>query len=201
MGSARADGDGFGWIGGHPALDLVNTVEWRLDPARAVDNLPDYGAFLAWAQQAQLSTRDEARSLRRLGEADAKEAARELRLVKNLREDINSALIERSLASVERVAALHLQSLKHAQLRGTGGSWAWVAAALAIRAPRDRVVREVVALMTSADVALLHRCEDIACGWLYLDRSPRHNRRWCSAADCGNRNRARRHYARQKRNP
>jgi len=55
--------------------------------------------------------------------------------------------------------------------------------------------------MTSADVALLHRCEDIACGWLYLDRSPRHNRRWCSAADCGNRNRARRHYARKKRNP
>jgi predicted RNA-binding Zn ribbon-like protein len=31
---------------------------------------------------------------------------------------------------------------------------------------------------------------------VYLDTSPRRNRRWCSAADCGNRNRARRYYAR-----
>jgi predicted RNA-binding Zn ribbon-like protein len=33
---------------------------------------------------------------------------------------------------------------------------------------------------------------------VYLDTSPRHNRRWCSADDCGNRHRARRYYARHR---
>ena len=56
----------------------------------------------------------------------------------------------------------------------------------------------MVGLLTSPEVAALHQCEDAACGWVYLDTSPRRNRRWCVAADCGNRNRARRFYARQK---
>ena len=64
--------------------------------------------------------------------------------------------------------------------------------------PRDRAVRQVIDLLTSPELALLHQCEDRACGWVYLDTSPRHNRRWCVAADCGNRNRARRFYARQQ---
>ena len=36
--------DDGGWteaVGNHPALDLVNTVAWRLDPARTVDRLAD----------------------------------------------------------------------------------------------------------------------------------------------------------------
>ena len=44
--------DDGGWaeaIGNHPALDLVNTVAWRLDPARTVDRLPDASALLTWA--------------------------------------------------------------------------------------------------------------------------------------------------------
>ncbi|WP_082946716.1 CGNR zinc finger domain-containing protein [Mycobacterium sp. ACS4054] len=38
---------------------------------------------------------------------------------------------------------------------------------------------------------------DDDCGWLFLDTSHRHNRRWCSAADCGNRARVRRFYERR----
>jgi predicted RNA-binding Zn ribbon-like protein len=64
--------------------------------------------------------------------------------------------------------------------------------------PRDRVTRAVVDLLTTAELAALHQCEDQACGWVYLDTSRRHNRRWCVASDCGNRNRARRFYARHK---
>ena len=44
----------------------------------------------------------------------------------------------------------------------------------------------------------LEGAEDDACGWVYLDTSPRHNRRWCSAAGCGNRNRARRFNQRRR---
>ena len=45
----------FSRIGGHVALDLLNTVEWRLDPQRAIEDLPDYESVLAWAQQSETS--------------------------------------------------------------------------------------------------------------------------------------------------
>ena len=36
------------------------------------------------------------------------------------------------------------------------------------------------------------------CGWLFLDLSKNHSRRWCSMEDCGNRAKAKRHYRRVK---
>jgi predicted RNA-binding Zn ribbon-like protein len=44
----------------------------------------------------------------------------------------------------------------------------------------------------------LRRCDDDGCGWLFLDTTRNHSRRWCSSGDCGNRDRARRHYARNR---
>ncbi len=36
------------------------------------------------------------------------------------------------------------------------------------------------------------------CGWLFLDRSKNRSRLWCDMAVCGNREKARRHYARNR---
>ncbi len=36
------------------------------------------------------------------------------------------------------------------------------------------------------------------CGWLYLDRSRNGSRKWCDMTVCGNRQKARRHYRRQR---
>jgi predicted RNA-binding Zn ribbon-like protein len=36
------------------------------------------------------------------------------------------------------------------------------------------------------------------CGWLFLDRSKNRSRLWCDMAVCGNREKARRHYARSR---
>jgi predicted RNA-binding Zn ribbon-like protein len=41
-------------------------------------------------------------------------------------------------------------------------------------------------------------CASDDCGLRFLDASPRHNRQWCSMSRCGNRAKARAHYARQK---
>src|SRR5262245_38650635 len=42
----------FELIGGHPVLDLVNTVAWRGNTARRVEHLPDFAALLAWSARA-----------------------------------------------------------------------------------------------------------------------------------------------------
>lgn len=66
------------------------------------------------------------------------------------------------------------------------GAWLapmlWSAADLLLGARADRV----------------RQCDNPACGWLFLDDSKSGNRRWCAMTACGNRAKARRHYARLK---
>lgn len=48
------------------------------------------------------------------------------------------------------------------------------------------------------DMARLKRCPGTDCGWLFVDETKNGRRRWCSMETCGNRAKARRHYAREK---
>jgi predicted RNA-binding Zn ribbon-like protein len=51
-------------------------------------------------------------------------------------------------------------------------------------------------LLTWQDHSRLRRCANDECLWLFLDESRMGNRRWCDMSSCGNRAKARRHYAR-----
>ena len=52
-------------------------------------------------------------------------------------------------------------------------------------------------LLEHEDAGRLRQCRASDCGWMFLDRTKNGSRVWCSSADCGNRSRARRHYARR----
>jgi predicted RNA-binding Zn ribbon-like protein len=58
------------------------------------------------------------------------------------------------------------------------------------------VLTSATDLLTSDSHGSIRQCEDAGCGWLFLDRSNARTRRWCSMGDCGNRNKARKHYRR-----
>jgi len=54
-------------------------------------------------------------------------------------------------------------------------------------------------LVSGDDLSRVRVCglyEDGECGWLFVDQTRSHTRRWCSMKDCGNRAKARRHYHR-----
>jgi predicted RNA-binding Zn ribbon-like protein len=51
-------------------------------------------------------------------------------------------------------------------------------------------------LLAGPQLARVRRCANLECGWLFLDDSRAGRRRWCSMSACGNRAKARRHYAR-----
>ena len=196
--TAAAPPQRFEFVGGHLALDLLNTVEWRLDPKQWTDDLTAYEHVLAWAEQAALITGDQRTTLARLARSEPPQAEQELEAFRALRETAYAALVERNPAAVDQLVAAHREVLDRSRLAYTEDHWHWIEAELALSTPRDRATRVVVELLTSPEVAALHQCEDAACGWVYLDTSPRRNRRWCVAADCGNRNRARAFYARRK---
>ncbi|ASR38863.1 hypothetical protein BAY61_01625 [Prauserella marina] len=55
---------------------------------------------------------------------------------------------------------------------------------------------DAIELVTASPVVRV--CAAADCGIRFLDASPKRNRQWCSMARCGNRAKARAHYARRK---
>jgi predicted RNA-binding Zn ribbon-like protein len=53
-------------------------------------------------------------------------------------------------------------------------------------------------LLVSDIRAQIHECGGEGCGWLFLDTSRNHRRRWCTMQGCGNRAKARRFYERTR---
>ena len=72
------------------------------------------------------------------------------------------------------------------------------AVAEALERPLWPVLWAAAELLTSADRDRVRACASDPCRWLFLDLSRNRSRRWCSMEDCGNRAKARRHYARSK---
>lgn len=188
----------FSHISGDPVLDLINTVEWRLDDAQREEDLTSYDVLLTWCHESDLLTSDEQARLVDLAASEPADAQGELDAVITLRESAYEALFHADQDAAAHVAGAYREALDTASLALRSGAWAWVDGDLTLATPRHRIARGLVRLMSRDDLDRLHQCEDAACGWVYLDTSPRRNRRWCVTSDCGDRNRARAYYARQK---
>jgi predicted RNA-binding Zn ribbon-like protein len=188
----------FGHIAGDPLLDLVNTVAWRLGGPERTENLESYADVLDWCVESDLLSEDEAAALRDLAGRDGARAERERQQVVKAREKVYAALFEDDPQAAADLADMYRTAIAAADLVRADDRWRWRDRDADLRLPRDRIVRGLVALAQRDDLDRLHQCEDAKCGWVYFDTSPRRNRRWCNTKDCGDRNRARAYYARQK---
>jgi predicted RNA-binding Zn ribbon-like protein len=185
----------FAFIAGHPALDLVNSVQWRLSPERFEDDLPAFAHVLAWTRQARLISDADDRALTELSHSDSAAADDEVGRVRELREALYAALYEGG--SPTSVVAEYRAAVAAGELTADGDAWVW-RFDVDLTLPRRLMSLQAFDLITGTDLSLLGQCHDAECGWVFLDTSPRHNRRWCVSADCGNRNRVRGFYERSR---
>jgi predicted RNA-binding Zn ribbon-like protein len=182
------------WLGGRPALDLVNTMRerWR----RRVETLVTPADLELWLERAGVvadagpfavapSVLEEARALREAIDACV------------------TALVDGAPSPPAAVALLD-SWLLHAGPRlvsGPGG-----VPVLADRAEGDPPRRALAAIALDAarmlgDPAQRGRvrvCASDTCSARFYDRSPAGRRRWCSMRSCGNEAKARRHRARAR---
>jgi len=179
-------------------LDLVNTVGWRLGGPERTESLKTFSDVVDWCLESDLLTEDEAAALRDLAAQDGVRAERERQQVVEAREKVYAALFEDDPEAAAHLADMYRAAIAAADLVRAGDRWQWRDRETDLRMPGDRIVRGLVDLTLRDDLDRLHQCEDAKCGWVYLDTSPRRNRRWCTTKDCGDRNRARAYYARQK---
>jgi predicted RNA-binding Zn ribbon-like protein len=186
---------------GHPALELVNTLDMRFS-AQTVDLIPTYRDLLRLTTQLQLLTAEQARKLGRTVREE--EARRVLASTVELREALAKLLYGRidgtrppvgQLQILEQQfhsAALHRRLLAGASLL----EWSWSGVERQAEIPLWMLAQAASDLLVSIDAELIKDCGDPTCRWLFLDVSKNHTRRWCDMKTCGNRMKARRHHAR-----
>ena len=196
-----------GLVGGHVALDLVNTVSWRLDKNRRRDNLRDYAALIGWCQHAGLLDPGTAHRLLAEAPGHPRLTQQTVHDVRTLREHSHTLLgsladdgePHRVVVTPPGLRALLLDALAHSEL--TGPPMRWQLTPDQHPDIPQLLALQVLDLLQSPQLPLLRRCDGPGCGWLFLDRTRSHTRRWCSSSDCGNRERARRHYTRHRDQP
>jgi predicted RNA-binding Zn ribbon-like protein len=192
------ESDRFQFVGGHLALDFVNTVGFRADAARKTDRLQRAEDVYRWARQAGLPDLPALGAGTRLSAA----ALRRIRAVRELLFGVFHALANGQPIPTEALGqignALHeCLARKRLAVDGADVRWVWRANARATDYLLAPVLGASVDLLTSPSRGLVRQCADAHCGWLFLDRSNARTRRWCSMADCGNRNKVRNFYRRE----
>ncbi|MGE5123146.1 MAG: CGNR zinc finger domain-containing protein, partial [Acidobacteriaceae bacterium] len=91
------------------------------------------------------------------------------------------------------------EAMAHRQLVQSGDEfhWSWTPDAEGINLVLWSVAFAAAHLLASPMASRVRECEDDrGCGYLFVDMSKNHSRRWCSMESCGNRAKARRHYSR-----
>ena len=193
-------------VGGHPAIDLVNTVEPRLPVSERHDHLAVPRDLLTWAQRIKIVNAAEARSVGRAWAISSASGNRALGAVKDIRESLSEvlvALVSPSTGVQHTQPELDYLMLSWASATGRSrltlkpearGAHLTVGSTPALLIP-DRLAHAAVDLLCHADLTRLGMCPADAdgCGWLFLDHSRNHSRRWCVMdGSCGAQLKARR---------
>jgi predicted RNA-binding Zn ribbon-like protein len=196
----------FNLLAGHPALELVNTLDLRFSANRQ-DLLSTYADLLRFAAQLRLLPAEQARKLGRA--VGAHDGQRVLASAVELREALAAVLYAwvdggkaadgqvKILETHFHAAALH-RSLDIGDERLV---WSWSGFERQAELPLWMLAQSASDLLVSEDAKRVKGCGDPTCRWLFLDLSKNHTRRWCDMKTCGNRMKARRHQARLQETP
>jgi predicted RNA-binding Zn ribbon-like protein len=207
---SKTNGDSeteFDLSGGILCLDFANTVSRRNVPGQTHDNLPAYNDLVSFARQAGVISPKLARELLDLSATRPTDAACALESAITLREAIYRVFAAAANtrapkpADIELIERFATEAMTHRQINLEDGvyQWQW-------KREKDELLQYVLwpiaqsaaELLTSDRMSKVRECEAQSCAWLFLDESRNHSRRWCDMKVCGNREKARRHYAREK---
>lgn len=155
-------------LGGRLALDFVNTADWQEDGTVRRDHLKSIDDLHSWAAFQGLSS------------APLKS---DLEEVITLRAALRAAFLGRS-----------------AGLPDTSETLIWGGGVDLDRLSDLPLTAHILAsaisiLADDREFSRLGVCPGSGCGWMFIDESRNGRRRWCSMEICGNRAKAKRHYA------
>jgi len=188
------------FFGGRVCLDFGNTLDWRtsVDPQELI---PDYAALLRWsARRGTLS----AAAITRLGALSREHEG----IARSVMADAHSlrAEIWRAAEALRGSEAVDLKTINRMlsnlppqpKLVANAKGYAHDLKGSELQEPLWPALWSLTALLASNDATRIGCCQAEGCGWFFVDESPNRSRLWCSSEVCGNRERARRAYAKRR---
>jgi predicted RNA-binding Zn ribbon-like protein len=195
----RDSGDRFEWSGGHPALDLVNTLDERPSPA-PIENLATYRDLTRFAELAGLIDRG---IVRRLPKLDGRSGSHLVKRARRLREHLHDVLAAANSgrpaqqsdldALSAAIQAAHAAQMLVASPAPGLASRRW--SLLVPEIPLHACSLAIERLLVGEERKKIRKCGASDCDVYYLDTSKGHRRQWCSMKGCGNREKQRRRRA------
>lgn len=191
-------------VGGRPVVDFVNTLSDRSHTA-PLERLASYDELLLWCLREDVIDQAEQTRLHRLATAHPRKAAAALTAARQLRE-LLFQLFESSaggrVPSAAARSALNDWLLEAARRRRlepspAGLRWLWFRGDADLDWMLWPLAWSAADLLGSDELGRLKECAQDDCRWLFLDLSKNRSRRWCTMEQCGNRAKAKRHYARR----
>jgi predicted RNA-binding Zn ribbon-like protein len=188
-------------------LDFANTLEWHASD-RPVERQEKYADLLAWAVEKHLVDSDQLRVLEELAHQSPKKASATFGKAIDLRETIYRIFAD--IAHDRLVADEDLQCLNDelvktcasariAQMNGRF-NWTWSEDNLDLERVLRPILKSAAQLLTTPELMKrVGQCaDDRGCGYLFIDLSKNHSRKWCDINDCGNRAKQRRYYRKNR---
>ncbi len=209
----------FDLSGGHPALDLVNSLDNRFRADGPNENLVHYRDLLRFLGETDLLDAQQIQLLDKSASHTAATADKVLQEVKELREataKVFYAAMAKQIpapADIQTLEHYFQEATRHRELRWNEQhghmAWKWnhapkadpeteteTTAGTDLNLPLWLLAQSVSDILLSPDAARVKTCAVDTCRWLFLDTSKNHTRRWCNMKVCGNRMKARRFQAR-----
>ena len=189
--------DHFEWNGGHPALDLVNTLDER--PSQApIENLATYRDLARFAELAGLIDR---RTAGRLLQLDGRSRSHIVKRARRLREHLHDVLAAANSGRSARQRDLNALSIAVQKAHAAQvliaspslglASHRW-SPALAPEIPLHACSLAIERLLVDGERKRIRKCGASDCDVFYIDSSKGQRRHWCSMTGCGNREKQRR---------
>jgi predicted RNA-binding Zn ribbon-like protein len=189
--------DHFDWNGGHPALDLVNTLDERPSDG-PVEKLATYRNLLGFTELAGLvEPRTAAALLRAAGRSGSRIVKQARRLREHLHDVLAAADSGRPARQLDLDAISAAIQAAHAARRLVASPspghalHRWFPAA-APEIPLHACSLAIEALLVDVARKRIRKCEASDCDAYYIDTSKGQRRHWCSMTGCGNREKQRR---------
>jgi predicted RNA-binding Zn ribbon-like protein len=189
---------------GHPALEFTNTVNNHASEQPG-ETLFQYEDLLFWTKRVGLLRGEQVEKLTRKAANQAGEAAGIFAKSIELRESMYRIFVAQATGkSPEDTDLMILNAVlanltRGAQVAHHAGrfEWQWKFDENGLETPLSIIALSAVDLMTSENYQWVGQCADEdGCGWLFVDTSKNHSRRWCDINDCGNRAKQRRYQKR-----
>jgi predicted RNA-binding Zn ribbon-like protein len=170
------------FIGGHPAIDFVNTV--RIVDGEVTDTLQSDGDVKVWLRLAAVPVAPEPAPW---------PAGRLLAAARRLREATLKAIEAKKAGrrpSLEVINSFLESSASHGRLVAHAESGLEFRRVYHGETPEEYLLpltEAVAGLLAEGDFNLVRRCASDQCVLWFYDRTKGHGRKYCTSAGCGNR--------------